>query len=175
MVDLWPNDMETYDELADTPLGILKEQASLLGERTKNVVRAEVRVTTTNSNSFDRFGIIGSTGGNDDSFLYEFFIVAPFLENYKFRLFVVRQKVMALYPAIVILDNDALIDNTFPEAKGKPRLLINAKDQDQFEEILLKIFSAPNTQSLIKLLVSQSKTSRKGPARGPCIEESDEA
>ena len=38
MIDLWPNELSTVDQRS--PLTILKEQASLLGEKTQNIVIA---------------------------------------------------------------------------------------------------------------------------------------
>ena len=41
MIDLWPKDLRTTT--MTTPVTILREQASLLGVKTRNIVRAEVR------------------------------------------------------------------------------------------------------------------------------------
>ena len=38
MIDLWPNELSAVDQRS--PLTILKEQASLLGEKTQNIVIA---------------------------------------------------------------------------------------------------------------------------------------
>ena len=41
MVDLWPEDIAVYTKLR-SPATILREQASLLGDRTQNLVEADV-------------------------------------------------------------------------------------------------------------------------------------
>jgi hypothetical protein len=48
--DLWPTDIAVTTNL-QTPVGILREQALLLGEKTKNVVGAEV-ISSGNNISF---------------------------------------------------------------------------------------------------------------------------
>jgi hypothetical protein len=68
MVDLWPENIGSPEITA--PVSILKRQASLLGEKTNNVVEAEVQK------------------GNDawwttsEDMIYNFYLVAPALGKY---------------------------------------------------------------------------------------------
>ncbi|MGB8769733.1 MAG: hypothetical protein WCC92_08965 [Candidatus Korobacteraceae bacterium] len=65
--DLWPENIA--DSNLTTPVTILKEQAALLGEKTRQLVKGEI-VTQTTGNLF----------------VHYFYIVAPTL-GYKFELF----------------------------------------------------------------------------------------
>jgi hypothetical protein len=75
--DLWPANIA--DSRLTTPVAILKEQAALLGEKTKQLVKGEV-VTQTTGNLF----------------VHHFYLVAPTL-NYKYELFTVSH-VINFYP-----------------------------------------------------------------------------
>ncbi len=75
--DLWPANIA--DSRLTTPVAILKEQAALLGEKTKQLVKGEVSTQTT---------------GN--LFVHHFYLVAPTL-NYKYELFTASH-VINFYP-----------------------------------------------------------------------------
>jgi hypothetical protein len=75
--DLWPANIG--DSKLTTPVAVLKEQAALLGEKTKQLVKGEVATQTT---------------GN--LFVHHFYIVAPTL-NYKYELFTLSH-VINFYP-----------------------------------------------------------------------------
>jgi len=75
--DLWPGDIGESE--LRTPLAILKEQATLLGAKTGQLVTAEVE-----------------SRAEDEWFFHRFYLVAPALE-YKYKLFTVRHPI-SLYP-----------------------------------------------------------------------------
>jgi hypothetical protein len=75
---LWPDDIGESSLV--TPVSILKEQAADLGEKTKQLVVAEV----VSSSQADRFA-------------HRFLITAPALGNYKFELFQVTHGI-SFYP-----------------------------------------------------------------------------
>jgi len=77
--DLWPGDIGEGD--LRTPVAILKEQATLLGTKTDQLVAAEVE-----------------SRAEADVFFHRFYLVAPALE-YKYKLFTVRHPV-SLYPMV---------------------------------------------------------------------------
>jgi hypothetical protein len=81
--DLWPADISVLPELR-TPVTILREQASILGEKTNNIVEAEVR----------------SQGDKNSQFIHSFFLLAPALDNYRYQLFTATHKV-ELYPITI--------------------------------------------------------------------------
>ena len=80
MDDLWPSNIA--DAKLVTPVSILKEQAALLGEKTKQLVKGEV-----------------STEASGDEFDHGFYIVAPTL-NYRYKLFNVAHGV-SFYPLTI--------------------------------------------------------------------------
>jgi hypothetical protein len=88
-VDLWP-DTFSFEEL-NAPVSLLREQASLLGKKTKNLVQANVRQ--------DKSG--------PGAFAYSFFLVALSL-NYQYKLFEIHHDV-SLYPVVVIIESDILM------------------------------------------------------------------
>ena len=63
-----------------TPISILREQASLLGPKTKNLVEAEV-----------------STSSHDGVFYHTMYLIAPGLDNYRYQLLRVSHQI-GLYP-----------------------------------------------------------------------------
>lgn len=75
--DLWPENIAESNLV--TPVSILKEQAALLGEKTKQLVKGEVQTTT-----------VGNL------FVHHFYLVAPTL-NYRYQLFEVEHP-LHFYP-----------------------------------------------------------------------------
>jgi hypothetical protein len=67
----------------DTPARMMREQASLLGRKTENVVEATVDTTT-----------------NRGDFVHSFDLVVPALDHYTYELFRIRHGV-DLYPVYV--------------------------------------------------------------------------
>ena len=59
-VDLWPTDIGK--QRIKTPAAILRQQASHLGKRTKNLVEAKVETATTGDQFIHRF-VIGAPPG----------------------------------------------------------------------------------------------------------------
>jgi hypothetical protein len=78
-LDLWPQDIAAAADLS-APVGILREQAFLLGQRTNNIVEGEVL-----------------TRGKHDEFTHEFYLVAPAFEHYRYLLLSVTHKA-EMYP-----------------------------------------------------------------------------
>lgn len=60
---------KSYWSESDSPVSIMREQAKLLGDKTNNLVKADV----------------GDGSPNNGRFVYHFYIVAPTLNNYHFR------------------------------------------------------------------------------------------
>jgi hypothetical protein len=80
--DLWPKDIATVSGVR-TPVSILREQAILLGEKTKNIVEAEI-----------------ISSGKNGVFSHSFVLVAPVLDSYQYELFSVQHSAQ-IYPLIV--------------------------------------------------------------------------
>lgn len=81
-VDLWPTDIGK--QRIKTPAAILRQQASLLGKRTNNLVEAKVE-----------------TRALGTQFFHDFVIEAPPLGNYKYKLFTLSHSV-ELYPIEIV-------------------------------------------------------------------------
>ncbi|HUY32629.1 MAG TPA: hypothetical protein VMV69_07585 [Pirellulales bacterium] len=122
--DLWPEDIA--GQPVRTPVQILREQAVLLGQKTKNVV--EGRVEQSGRSPYD------------DKFHHAFYIKAPIL-RYQYRLFTIDHDIN-LYPLRLIRDND------------EPP--IEAANADEFQEALRAVFSSEDTRRVVQNLVAQS-------------------
>jgi hypothetical protein len=86
--NLWPEDIAVTDAVA--PVTILKEQATLLGQRTQNLVEARV------AHGPIPFGV-------EAPFRYHFRLVAPVLD-YQFQLFTISHG-LKFYPLSVEFDD----------------------------------------------------------------------
>ena len=153
MVDLWPEDIDYTETKA--PVSILKEQASLLGNKTKNLLKAEVRLCGSVRNNFlDKIKPVLRT---EQSFCYTFYFVAPTLNNYRYRLFTILHGVQ-LYPLGIDIDDsdvEAEILKTF-EGALSPKDTVIAHSESEFLETLQKILNADKTKQIMKSILAQT-------------------
>lgn len=129
--DLWPDDIAVNEVVA--PVAILKHQASLLGERTKNLVEG---IVTQRKREY------GETG-----FIYDFYLVAPALDFYRYRLFSISHTV-DFYPL-------SIQDIGGPDLDGHASKL-KVNDEEEFLQALAKVFSSEKTKGIISSLIAQS-------------------
>ena len=124
---LWGNlsDIQTIR----TPKTILVEQANILTDATKGVVRAQVEAS--------------QTGSTLD---YTLVLVAPVLNNYQYTVCRISHGVK-VYPY-------RLFDNTTSGVKP-PQQCAN---EDELKEKLGAILSSNTTRNIVQSLLSQSKT-----------------
>ncbi|HEY6334052.1 MAG TPA: hypothetical protein VI756_32350 [Blastocatellia bacterium] len=122
--DLWPDNFGT--EPLVTPASILRAQAAALGRKTNHLVEGEVEPRTTPSD-----------------FIYSLDLVAPALDNYRYRLLTIRHGI-GLYPVAVSLE--AARYNYEP-----------AKTQAELEETLRMAFGDDKTILVIRSLIKQSE------------------
>jgi hypothetical protein len=80
-IDLWPDDIATKRVRA--PITILREQAAVLGQKTRNLVQGDVVNNPRTSTS--------------EYFTYDFYIEAPTLDSYSYKLLSVYHHI-SLYP-----------------------------------------------------------------------------
>ena len=114
-------------EAIRTPVQILREQAAALGPKTRNLVIAEVN--TSARNVFE-----GKT------FEHYLTLVVPSLDDYRYLLLSLSHNI-ELYPVRVeSLANDVQID---------------VASEEQLNEVLQKILSAPKTKNIISSLLGQ--------------------
>lgn len=159
MDDLWSDDITSID--IKVPVAILREQAFLLGKKTKNIVEAEVkRIDISDEGSGSGQGIdisnempLNSVELNEDltKFRYGFYILAPALGNYRYKLFTIWHDVN-LYPVNFTTDED-IKNEIYPDKNT-----ISAKSEEEFLEILKKIFQSKRTKQIIRAIFSQSVT-----------------
>jgi len=86
-IDLWPR--AKFESDAITPLSILRKQAALLGEKTQQLVTAEV-----------------SSDASSNRVTHYFKLVVSVLDNYKYQLFYVSHKIDQLYPVTGFADGN---------------------------------------------------------------------
>ena len=134
--DLWG---ELNFKVAEpTPLDILREQAYLLDEKTKNLLRGELL------SSVASFG-----GGAQKQSLHVFNIVAPGLRNRRTELLRFTHPASSYFPAKMTVKN------------GDARKEIDVTSFGQFEKLLSAVLSSPQTKELLQSLISVSKPNGK--------------
>jgi len=122
MKNLW-GDLSKLEEIR-TPKSILKEQAALLAEATRNIVTGEIQ-----------------EGSVADKFVLTFYLVAPYLNDYRYEVLEVIHGV-DIYPATI---RDRIHGNN-----------LNAKAESEFETHLESILSSREVRKAIQTLQSQS-------------------
>lgn len=147
--NLWPDDIEASSKQL-SPVAILKRQASLLGEQTKNLVEAEVE-----------------TKGTDFQRLLQhwFYLVAPALDFYKYPLFRVEHYPTQFYPLKIIWNKMstgtspagiALAKKPSLAERAKAKSVLLAKSEAAFKQSLKRIFADDETKKIIQSLIDQS-------------------
>lgn len=87
-----------------------------------------------------------------------FYIVAPLLNNYRYRIFAIAHK-LELYPIkIKAEDIDREIKQTIPYSNLSAFDTIVAGDEDEYFMVLGLIFKSAKTIRVIHSLIAQSKT-----------------
>jgi hypothetical protein len=142
MIDLWPNDLATVT--TRSPLTILKEQASLLGAKTNNIVKANVRDASAYK------GVV-------KPFNYNFVITSPALGNYTYRLFTISYDI-DLYPVEFIVDDAIALEMEVGQhgAPYGPRDELIARREEEFIKILSRILGSEKTRQVIRAILSHS-------------------
>jgi hypothetical protein len=124
-----------------TPLSILKKQAESLEYVTKGILTGEVNTGTYNTSLREPVPIEKLLGSAPQIY-YAFLIKAPFLNDYKYNLFTVKQQEPTLlYPAHIYFEDKEY----------------SAKDEQEFILKLKDILNSPKTTSIIQSLYAQSQ------------------
>jgi hypothetical protein len=155
---LWPNIEQT---ITRTPLTILREQAGYLGQQTSNIILGDVK-----SQQIPNTNTVG----------HYFYIVAPALGNYRYLLLHVIHNAAVLYPLEIYFDAlakknlaNSVIDT--PKTTSTTQELIydallmsvnridpyQVKNEDEFTNVLQKIFTHENSLNIIRSLMAQSQ------------------
>jgi len=125
----WPQDLLgiAQHRHQQTPQEILRIEADDLGTKTNGLLQGRVDV-----------------GAQGQYIVLDFFIVAPSLDDYEYRLLKARHKLLPQYPVEVILNSKDKRKATSPET-----LVVTLSD----------IFRAPSTLSVIGQLLDLIKNS----------------
>jgi hypothetical protein len=134
--DLWPDFAPAEGEVP--PITILKEQASLLGLKLKNLVEADVETGTTDYQRFLRHTLV---------------LIAPVLNFYRYKLLEVEHSATELYPATIKASSDD---------PANPISNIKADNQDEFKAALKDVFASAQTKRVIENLLAQSLGAKAG-------------
>ncbi|MCX6045086.1 MAG: hypothetical protein NT075_08230 [Chloroflexi bacterium] len=160
MDSLWP---KLDRNVPSAPVAILKEQASLLGKSTQNLVIAEIETlqvvdTTIKLKPFGLADVSNLMMSISDKsfnssliFQYAFYLVAPALNHYRYQLFLIGYGI-DFYPVHFRLDSDVQQELGISEASD-----IVVQTEEQFLGILKTIFSAEKTQRVIQAIWTQSE------------------
>ncbi|MGH7901353.1 MAG: hypothetical protein ACRENZ_06400 [Thermodesulfobacteriota bacterium] len=135
MTDLWPADLIIREYR--TPLKILREQASLLSEKTGNVLIAKVDSE------------VDATSDSNKLFKTRFGIKAPLLGSYSFALFISYHGIES-YP--ITISPDSEIGNEVFGGSSS----IEVVDERQLMDVLRQIFNSNRAKKIINALVAQS-------------------
>lgn len=138
MQDLWPEDLATVEFKA--PVAILREQATLLGQKTRNLVEGRVRE-------------VASSDQVPGIYNYAFEFLSPALANYTYRLFYMQHGV-EIYPVnLYSLGEDILAElKVNPKSNG-----VRVDDEAALLKALQAIFNTRKTRAIIQSLVAQSQ------------------
>jgi hypothetical protein len=108
--DLWPENFQEPDSQA--PVSILREQARLLGQKTQNLIEAEVRseplLVKKTQNLIEAVvhsETLASLLVGTEGFLHTLYLVVPALEHYRYRLLRVEHQVEPLYPVTIYAED----------------------------------------------------------------------
>jgi len=140
MTNLWPAEITEVSEITP-PVVILEQQATMLGDMTKNIVLAEVKAEESKTYEFS----------------YTFDIVAPILDNYRYRLLTIYHHI-DFYPLIIAVEKEIYQDIKLSDKTKKESMALEVDSESKFLEELRKIFRSNKTKRIISALLAQSKS-----------------
>lgn len=134
--DLWPAFAPAEGELP--PITILKEQASLLGLKLRNLIEADVETGTTDYQRYLR---------------HTLFLVAPVLNFYRYKLLDVEHPATQMYPVTIKVSSDDPANSASE---------IKAENEVEFKDALRGVFASAQTKRVIENLLAQSLGAKAG-------------
>ncbi len=143
--DLWPEDIGKVPVAIKTPASILKEQASLLGQKFKNTIMAEVWQTDED----------WSLLPDDDYIRFNFLLYAPALK-YRYKVFIMAYRIIDFYPVIVGVD-DSIKKELGYTGPVNPRE-IRLESEVAFISFLEKLFASGKMKEILKSIVAHIQT-----------------
>jgi len=128
LIDLWPDDMRVKDE--ETPSLLLRHQATLLGERMRGRVEAEVVTQPL-------------PGGR---LAHGFRLKATALGGYVHTLFFAVHRHAQPYPVEIHM--------AFASAETETDPMVLCQDEESFEVALRDLFASPETRKAVEALLA---------------------
>jgi hypothetical protein len=152
--DLW-GDIEEVTELL--PRDLMQQQATILGQKTKNLLKGEIVSYPVETLGIDVDAITAKNLANVvrskkiTVIQQTFYLYVPSLQ-YRYELFSVRHDITG-YPVEVGTDGD---DIAYHVLGLKPKA---DKNEEEFTETLMKILSSERTKKIVSSLLSQARGS----------------
>jgi hypothetical protein len=134
--DLWPKEIE---QIVLTPLAIMRAQATILRERTKNLLEAEIASRDVPTNRVK----------------HTFVLIAPALERYSYSLFSVEHDKNLVYPAAVA---SPALNDLREYSDGA----VAASSQGEFTKLMGIILQDDKTRAVVSSLLAKSNEASLG-------------
>ncbi|GAB4457946.1 MAG: hypothetical protein OHK0029_18470 [Armatimonadaceae bacterium] len=134
MPDLWPTDIEISVEDATVPVVILRQQASLLGEKTRNLVQGEI--VTKPEPEF-------STMNPKTRLVHRFYLNVATVDNYRYELLKVSHGLEG-YPVLIHTVHEGSETN------------VECSSPEEFTQALGTILSSSQTLRIVRTLMAQA-------------------
>jgi hypothetical protein len=128
VIDLWPEDLRVPDET--TPALLMRQQAELLGQRTKGRVEAEVITSPLDHGEL----------------AHHFRLKATALGGYVHSLFIVTHRKTRPYPVVV--------QQVLREDTGKTGQLLMCNSEAEFKLLLRQLFASAETRQAVDALLA---------------------
>ncbi|HUT93491.1 MAG TPA: hypothetical protein VMY37_28765 [Thermoguttaceae bacterium] len=145
--DLWPPDIDVKSVVP--PVVILREQASLLAERTRSLVRGEVESEEKLAESVEQYLTDALKPENRIEYKHTLVLVTPALESYRYVLLSVRHDFQP-YPCRAVFHPDPTWD-----IEGESSL----PNEQEFVGWLKHMLARPETKRVIQALLYQAQES----------------
>jgi hypothetical protein len=140
MIDLWPDNISS-PTIKKAPVTILREQGTLLGRKTSNLVEGEIRL---------------EAPPTPDHFRYVFYLAAPALGDYRYRLLEILHSA-DLYKLWITVDESILkelpAEILNKSADGNSKLVSDS--EEEFMKILKAIFATEKVRRVIGAIMAQ--------------------
>ncbi len=144
--DLWPDNISLNTSLK-APVTILREQGTLLGRKMNNLVEGVISEVSDDYRD--------AVSEEKDYFTYRFYIAAPALGDYRYRLLTISHSI-DLYPLDITVDRSVLEELPDDvEPNDMDDLVVGS--QEEFIEILRAIFATKKVRRVIEAIIAQTK------------------
>jgi len=140
---LWPSDFISSDVDVTLPVMILRQQATILGQLTHNILEGLVE---SSPELMPKYQIpqIPEKKVMSDALRHNFYIKAPTLGGYRYKLFYATHKLADTYPVNIY---SPVFPNSF----------LQVIDEKEFCQAVSDIFNSEKTKKIVQSLLIQSE------------------